>query len=564
MGSGLIFASALLVALVLSACGPPPARDDGAPPCERGCLEDLVNAYLRALVARNPSGIPLANGATFVEDMQPVAIGAGTWTSITGVGGYRHIVADPSAGRVAAIVVVEEGGAKVLLNLTLHVANRAITHAESMMVRDMAGASRYEELAVPPSQFLATVASPARASRQALLAAVDAYYSRMERHDAAGGYDFLAGDCERIEHANSAGLGCRTQFDAGLVPFVTRVRDRRYVVVDEELQTVFAFALLDHDGIARAATPDGTTPQVPPYFSVPRTLQAAEMFRFERGKIRFIEMLLAEYPYGTRPASVTPAAATASADGSTAAEPGCDRECLKSVVARWLDALTTKRRDAMSETPGLRYTENGQVLQVGKGLWTTVTTVSPGRRVVVDPGSGSAGVLVGIIERDVPGALAARLKVEGGRLAEVEAVVARQELSPPDGDTATLFAPRLLDAFDAARFARDWAAFDRAGRDSLALSTPGSGLAEPFETPRERRQLVRDTVQGLTLELTLTDVTGAKRGEASTTGPFTVLAVSLTQEREGQAVAASKDRTPVAVRVAVWVGKMTPVPISVL
>src|SRR5688572_1472936 len=96
MGSGLIFASALLVALVLSACGPPPARDDGAPPCERACLEDLVTAYLRALVARNPSSIPLANGATFVEDMQPVAIGAGTWTSITGVGGYRHIVADPS------------------------------------------------------------------------------------------------------------------------------------------------------------------------------------------------------------------------------------------------------------------------------------------------------------------------------------------------------------------------------------------------------------------------------------------------------------------------------------
>ncbi len=278
-------------------------------------------------------------------------------------------------------------------------------------------------------------------------------------------------------------------------------------------------------------------PRVPPYLSVPRTLQAAEVFRFERGKIRFIEVTLAEYPYGTRPASAADAAGGASSSGSRTEAAGCDRECLTSVVARWLDALTTKRRDAMFEAPGLRYTENGQVLPVGKGIWSTITAVSAERRVAVDAGSGTAGVLVGITENDVPGAVAARLKVQGGRIAEIEAVVARLELVPPDGDTATLFAPRLREAFDPTGFALEWAAFDRAGSDDQALGATGYALALPSENARERRQLIRDTEQGLALELTLSDVTGAERGRAATTGPFTVMAVSLTRVREGKPVA---------------------------
>jgi hypothetical protein len=139
-GPGLIFAAAVAVALTLSACGPRPPSDAAEPPCDRGCLEDTLAAYLRALIARNPSSLPLAPGAGLVEDLQPVPIGEGTWASVTGVGGYRHVVADPSSGRAAAIVVVEEGGSKVLLNLSIQVIDRAVTRIESMMVRDTEGA----------------------------------------------------------------------------------------------------------------------------------------------------------------------------------------------------------------------------------------------------------------------------------------------------------------------------------------------------------------------------------------------------------------------------------------
>ena len=428
---------------------------------------------LRGLIARNVSRVPLAAGASLVEDLQAVPVGGGTWTSLTGVGGYRHVVADPSTGRAAAIVVVEEGGSKVLLDLSVQVVDRAIAQIESMMVRDTEGALRYEQLALPPSAFMETVPPPQRLSRQALLAAVDRYYDAMQP-GGAGDFSFLADDCERMEHGNTASLGCRTQFSAGFLPFVTRVRDRRHLAVDEERQSVFATVFLDSDGTVRSAAPASGSPvTAPPYFAVPRTLQLAETLRVERGRIRYIETTLAEYPYGSRPASIAPPMGE-SATRSPAPGPACDRSCLQTVVSRWLGALTTGRPDTMFAAPGLRYTENGQELGVGDGLWGTVTAVGRDRRVLIDADAGTAGVLVGVTENGVSGALAARLQVAGGRVTELEAVVARQELSPPDGETATLFAPRLPDAFDPARFASDWAAFDRAGRDAARLSlSPG-------------------------------------------------------------------------------------------
>jgi hypothetical protein len=536
LGSGLISLATLALALTLSACGPRPSSHADEMRCDRGCLEDTLTAYLRALIARNPSGVPLAAGARLVEDLQPVAIGEGTWTSVTGVGGYRHVVADLSNGRVSAIVVVEEGGGKVVLDVSLQVVNREIAHVESMMVRDTAGAGRYEQMAFPPAAFSETVPQAQRVSRQALEDAVGRYYAAM---DPRGARDLssLADNCERMEHGNSASLGCRTQFDAGFLPFVTRVRDRRYLAVDEERQTVFATVFLDHDGSVRTATQtSGATLDAPAYFAVPRTLQLAEVLRLEGGRIRYIETTLAEYPYGSRPvpASLPPTPAAAASPGPAS---GCDRDCLRAVVARWLDVLVARRRDALFETPGLRYTENGQPLPVGDGLWRTVTAVSRDRRVLVDPDSGTAGVFTGVTEHGVPGALAARFQMAGGKVTELEVVVVRQELAPPDGETATLFGPRLPDAYDPARFASDWAAFERASGDAGRLSLAPAPLAafRP-QSPRERRQLVRDAAADLMLELTVTDVTGAQRGEAATTGPFAILAVSVSRTREGQTV----------------------------
>src|SRR5690606_8327734 len=136
------------------------------------------------------------------------------------------------------------------------------------------------------------------------------------------------------------------QFETGFLGFVTRIRDRRYAVVDEEHQTVLGFALLDHNGTIREIPlSTGTTFVVPPYFSSPRTPQVVEAWRIEDGKLRQIEMTLTEMPYGTRPVFdsgddwLARDAAARNVSAAPASSGPCDRACLLAIAERTLEAL---------------------------------------------------------------------------------------------------------------------------------------------------------------------------------------------------------------------------------
>ena len=138
----------------------------------------------------------------------------------------------------------------------------------------------------------------------------------MQRNDPNGDYTFFHKDCNRIEHGRQTTnmprsnyghsdnsdfvtLGCEAQFQTGFLGFVTRIRDRRYAVIDEERQTVLAFGGFDHNGTIRSIPLSaGKTFHVPPYFSSPRTLTIAEGFKIADRKLRLIEATLTESPYG--------------------------------------------------------------------------------------------------------------------------------------------------------------------------------------------------------------------------------------------------------------------------
>ena len=91
---------------------------------------------------------------------------------------------------------------------------------------------------------------------------------------------------------------CREQFESGLLHFVMRIRDRRYLVVDEERGLVVAFAFFDHDaGASRHfTTPDGRSVTAGP--TVPWTWHIAELFKVEKGQLHEIEAILERAPYG--------------------------------------------------------------------------------------------------------------------------------------------------------------------------------------------------------------------------------------------------------------------------
>lgn len=91
---------------------------------------------------------------------------------------------------------------------------------------------------------------------------------------------------------------CREQFESGLLHFVSKIRDRRYVAVDEERGVVAAFAFFDHDaGASRHfQTPDGRKVTGGP--EEPWTWHIAEVFKVEKGLLHEIEAVLARVPYG--------------------------------------------------------------------------------------------------------------------------------------------------------------------------------------------------------------------------------------------------------------------------
>ena len=68
--------------------------------CDRACLSGFVDRYLDALVAHDPSRLPVAKFVKYTENGQHIELGDGFWRTATGKGNYKFYVDDPEAGQV--------------------------------------------------------------------------------------------------------------------------------------------------------------------------------------------------------------------------------------------------------------------------------------------------------------------------------------------------------------------------------------------------------------------------------------------------------------------------------
>jgi CubicO group peptidase (beta-lactamase class C family) len=253
-----------------------------------------------ALVAAPDHGVPW----TERRDLRP---GDGLWNTASARGPYRLFVADPEHGRVGFFGTIRENGKPAILALRLAIVDREIAEVEALVARSEEGARRLEALGQPHPVFSA--AAPPM-PREALVETANLYFVGLEGNDGKGVYPFTD-DCDRIENGKQTtnhpaepkrdvdieALGCRQQFETGFFRFVTRIRDRRFVVVDQERGLVLAFVFFDHAGNVPAVTlSDGRT--VPIDVKEPWTWEIAELFKIESGRIRRIEAAIERAPYG--------------------------------------------------------------------------------------------------------------------------------------------------------------------------------------------------------------------------------------------------------------------------
>ncbi|MDX1561603.1 MAG: hypothetical protein R3305_01680 [Gammaproteobacteria bacterium] len=301
-----------------------PAGAD-AQECNRTCLENWVDTYLNAVVDNDPSAVRLSRDVRFTENGQRLEIGDGLWRSMKAKGNYRLFVTDVPAQQVTLLTTIEEddrdpaGAVPALMALRLKIDDNRISEIEQMVVRSPDAARRVEAMGAPHPMYLETIPRSRRMSRRDLIETANKYFTGMQQNDGRGDYPFTD-DCHRVENGSGATnqptppgqtrpdpatatgysgqWGCREQFESGLLYFVTRIRDRRFVAVDEERGLVFSFVFFDHSaGETRTfETPNGRTITAGP--AQPWTWGIAELFKIEDEQIRQIEAILHQVPYG--------------------------------------------------------------------------------------------------------------------------------------------------------------------------------------------------------------------------------------------------------------------------
>ena len=276
--------------------------------CDRACLEGFVNVYLDALVAKDPSRLPLTPDARYTENGIELKLGDGMWGPVIELGDYKFYFADPQAGQVGFFGSLKEHGHPAELGLRLKVVNRRISEIEAFVIRSTARGtfSAIDKLKIAPIMLQPLTASQKR-SRQELIRIANSYFEGMVNGtDAATPF---ADDCMRIENGvvtanNPEGeramwrMTCGEQFATGLTKVVTGVRERRYPIVDEERGLVYAMVRFDHHGRNKSIVwNDGSVHPVNTPFDEPFSFQIGELFKIQDGRIKHIEALVFPVPY---------------------------------------------------------------------------------------------------------------------------------------------------------------------------------------------------------------------------------------------------------------------------
>lgn len=121
------------------------------------------------------------------------------------------------------------------------------------------------------------------------------------------------------------------------------------------------------------------------------------------------------------------AAMTVPAGAQRQGAAACDRACLEKLLDTYLAAMARNAAPGVPQADRVRYTENGQDMPLGEGIWRTASGLGTYRLTAADPHSGQIGYLGVVIENGSPAILGLRLKHVGGRISEAEAVIGRSK-----------------------------------------------------------------------------------------------------------------------------------------
>lgn len=309
------FVTGVMLAILL--CGSPavtPANLDAAArpaaangSCDRACLDGFVDQYLNALVAHDPSKLPLAKNVKFTEDGVRLKPGDGLWATATGLGSYRLDFAEPEAGGAGAYAVIQENGTPAILWLRLKVVKHQITEIETLVARKQTTSLlNTGNLTTPPPIFTEDVPATDRLSREEMVSIVNKYFDGIEQ----GNGDIVPfdKDCVRIENgvqtcpgsasSRLGALSCGEQLSTKIFTYIQSVSPRQFPLVDRERGLVLARVRFNHPGSQQTVNVPGRGMMSMGAFSQwPNSTQIAELFKVQDRKIREITAVIVTGTY---------------------------------------------------------------------------------------------------------------------------------------------------------------------------------------------------------------------------------------------------------------------------
>ena len=255
----LLFAAAVAIALPAAA----QAQD-----CDRECLIAMADAYAAALVAHDPSKVPLAADVVTVENTRRIGRGEGLWRNATGgVTEFRIPVPDPVSQQVGLLAMMEIEGKPALVGIRLKREGGRIVEAEHMVAGNL-GEGQLANLRAPRPALLRPVPEDYADSRGRLIHIGKSYYDSLDLHN--GAMTPFADDCERRENgfqtarnpmtrvtagngqtdpafAYLGGLGCRAQMDTNMWEYIDTIENRRVEIADPVTGLVWGHSHFHHD-----------------------------------------------------------------------------------------------------------------------------------------------------------------------------------------------------------------------------------------------------------------------------------------------------------------------------
>jgi hypothetical protein len=141
--------------------------------------------------------------------------------------------------------------------------------------------------------------------------------------------------------------------------------------------------------------------------------------------------------------------AIAGTNPTVAAAAECERACLEGFANKYIEALVAHDPARVPIAKNVKFTENGQMLEIGDALWGTASDTAKTYRIyITDPKTGQVAFSGVIKESGKDVLFVFRLKIAAGKIAEIEQIVVRdtqfvnmKNLTTPDPIYAEVLAP---------------------------------------------------------------------------------------------------------------------------